>query len=364
MKRAQHRKFPSHRTAGITLLVCALTLAASITPRAAMADTPQQQRAVALSGRAKAAYKSNEFQQAAMLYQQAYAQVPEPTLLFNAARAYQKGKFLREALSMFRLYLTLATHDDDETRAGRAEAVANIAAIDKELQHAAELRAQKDRAAAEARAHGAQPDPTTAEPTTAGPTTAGPTTAGPTTAGPTTAGPPPSGTGTPPTTGGPPPAMPAPTVIAPPEIAKPPSAQKPVHRPGLFSRVSSQGWTDREIGAVALMGGGAAIVLTGIVLHVAASSALSDLDADLARGRIQQGGTTYYGGITQTEAQKAIDTVDGRRLGGNLLLGVGAAAIGVGTWLWLSRRLDGENKLSLAPTIGKDGVGWTLQGRF
>ena len=358
MKRAQHRKFPSCRAAGVTFLVCAISVAVGISPRAVLADTPQQQRAVALSGQAKAAYQASQFQQAAMLYQRAYAQVPEPTLLFNAARAYQKGKFLREALSMFRLYLTLATHNDDETRAGRAEAVTNIAAIDKELQEAAEARAQRDRAAAEARALHAQPGPTTpgttASPATPGATTPGATTPGATTPGATTA----------PTTGGPPPAMPAPTVIAPPEIAKPPSTQKPVHRPGLFSRVSSQGWTDREIGAVSLMGGGAAIALTGIILHLAASSALSDLDADLARGRVQQGAMTYYTAITQNDAQAAIDTVNGRRLGGNLLLGVGAVAIGVGTWLWLTRRLDGDNKLSLAPTIGTDGVGWTLQGRF
>ncbi|MSP93151.1 MAG: hypothetical protein EXR79_15345 [Myxococcales bacterium] len=46
---------------------------------------------------------------AARLFIQAYAKSHEPALVFNAARAYDQGGKARDAVALFRLYLTLAT---------------------------------------------------------------------------------------------------------------------------------------------------------------------------------------------------------------------------------------------------------------
>ncbi len=106
------------------------------------------------------------------------------------------------------------------------------------------------------------------------------------------------------------------------------------------------------------------MLLTGVILHAVASSTLSTLEDDMAKGRTVRSGVTYYSGVSQRSAQDAIDSHNGLRLGGNMLVGLGAVAIGVGGWLWLNRSLDGDNKLSLAPSFGSDGFGWSLQGRF
>ncbi len=337
---------------------CAVSLPA--TP--ASARSRQEKKALELTNQAKEAYKARRFMQAAMLFKQAYAQVPEPTLLFNAARAYQKGGKLHEALPLFRLYLTLATYNDEETRSGRAEAVEHITRINKVLQQREEARRRKAAADADAldaakkKAAGAatqtpqagpatpptQPLPTPSQPpkTTPQPGPRGP---GPMKSSPVITGPPPAGT----------------TDIKPPELG----GKKPIHRPKLFSRIRKGAWTDREIAAISLMTSGAVIVVTGVVLHAVAGSTLDDMDSELAKQQ-QQSGTIFYRGLTQQEAQDAIDSHDGYRVGGSMLLTIGAVAAGVGGYLWLTRRLDDGGKLAIAPAVGPNQLGWVVQGRF
>ncbi|MCO4764025.1 MAG: hypothetical protein KC502_21100, partial [Myxococcales bacterium] len=296
-----------HSCARLTFAIAVgAALIAGGSPSTVAASTPQESKALQLTAQAKSAYKAGKYVQAAMLFKRAYAQVPEPTLLFNAARAYQRGAHLREALSMFRLYLTLATHNDEETRAGRSEAVAHISEIDKRLQRQAEAQRAKNTPK-----HG-QPPPTVTPPSAAKP-------AGTTPRQTTPAVPPvkPAVGPSPPQTG-PPAAVPTPTA--------PLTTQKPVHRPGLFSRVSADKWTEREIAAVSLMAGGGAMIVTGLILHAVASSTLSELDEDMARRTTSQGGVTYYSGITQKAGQQALDSHDGLRLGGNMTITLGLAA--------------------------------------
>ena len=51
---------------------------------------------MALATEARNHYHDKDFTGAAELYMQAYARMPEPTLLFNAARAYEDAGKLRE----------------------------------------------------------------------------------------------------------------------------------------------------------------------------------------------------------------------------------------------------------------------------
>ena len=122
----------SRRPIALALL---LSLVLALAPaRTALGQTGEgKSKAMDFAARAKVSYREGRYEEAASLFKSAYAQVPEPTLLFNAARAYQQGGMLREALTLFRLYLQLANANDAETRSGRADAVEHVATIERSL---------------------------------------------------------------------------------------------------------------------------------------------------------------------------------------------------------------------------------------
>ena len=302
-------------------LVAGALLAAAPTVGAQAADPVREREAVDLAGRAKAAYKAGRHSDAARLFMEAYARVPEPTLVFNAARAYQEGGLLREARPLFQLYLTLTQAGDPSGAAGRSEAQQHLTSIDETL-------------AAEADRDKAKPAPTpTTTPTPTPTTTPGPT------AQPT----------------------PGPSVAQPlPDAAK----QKPVHRPGLFKRLTSGGWTTRRIAGVSATATGGILFISGILVSAMAGSELEDADERASQGVTSQGGVTYYRGVTQTEMADAIDANDSSKVTGAVLATTGLVIGGVGLWLWLSD--DGETSAMVAPTLSPQGgpMVWSLQGRF
>ena len=85
------------------LLMCSI-LASSI----AQAQSPAE--AVAIQ--AKEQFKAGNFEAAAKLFMQAYAKSHTPALLYNAARAYEEAGKKGDALSLFRLYITLSADVD------------------------------------------------------------------------------------------------------------------------------------------------------------------------------------------------------------------------------------------------------------
>ncbi|MEY3013858.1 MAG: hypothetical protein RIT45_2593 [Pseudomonadota bacterium] len=319
-------------------------------------------RALELAGQAKKAFADGRYQQAAMLFKQAYAQVPEPTLLFNAARAYQLGGYLPEALSVFRLYLTLETHDDPETRSGRAEAVEHVQAIEKAM--AAKEGPARPNGGATAggttaggtTAGGTTTGGSAAGGTTAGGTTAGGTTAGGTTAGGTTAGGATAGDTTAGGAGG--------GTVQPPPDALPLPA-RPVRRPGLFGRVHNDAWTQREVLSVSLLGAGAAICVGALVGHAILGGDLDDVEARMAAQRQSTADGRFYPGVTQREVDAAVQSHDDARFAANLTLGAGAVVAGVGAVLWLTRTTDDRLASRLQPTLelGPDRAmaGWSLR---
>lgn len=85
------------------LLMCSL-----LAPSIAQAQSPAE--AVAIQ--AKEQFKAGNFEAAAKLFMQAYAKSHTPALLYNAARAYEEAGKKGDALSLFRLYITLSADVD------------------------------------------------------------------------------------------------------------------------------------------------------------------------------------------------------------------------------------------------------------
>ena len=254
--------------------------------------------ALALASRARGHWDAKNYLAAAPLFMEAYAQVPEPTLLFNAARAYQQGGRLREAVPLFELYLRLDTFDDADSAAGRRDAQRHLDAIRAELD-----RAQRTaQAPPTTPAPAPQPTPAPAVPRTALPAPAAP--------------------------------------VATPPLAAPvppgPAGERPaVRRPGLFSRVHSHEDGEGHVAAYVTMGSGGALLLAGIALHIAASAGRGAFDDRLAASRtVTAGGTTGYLDVTQGDAEDALTTHDSRRAWGTGLAAVGAGALAAGVWLW------------------------------
>ena len=69
-------------------------------------------RVEALAARAHADYLTGEYERAASLLLDAYRLRPVAKLLFNVAKAYDKGKMVGEAATHYRLFLTQAEPDD------------------------------------------------------------------------------------------------------------------------------------------------------------------------------------------------------------------------------------------------------------
>ena len=104
------------------------TVLALAWPAAAVAAPPAQGRASAeaTAAQARGRFAAQDYEGAARLFMQAYAKSHEPALVFNAARAYEQAGMARDAVALFRLYLTLAT--DGEGKADAQERVQRLEA--------------------------------------------------------------------------------------------------------------------------------------------------------------------------------------------------------------------------------------------
>ena len=314
------------------LLAGLLVLAGTLTLRLAHAAPPATQehekQALALATEARNHYHDKDFTGAAELYMQAYARMPEPTLLFNAARAYEDAGKLREALPLFHLYLSVNRHDDAESRAGRKDAETHLADIEARLK------------AAEAQATPIPPTP---------PVDAPPK---------------------PPVEATPPDAQPTPEPPAKPTT--PPADTPSVYRPGLFERVQhppedasahQQGWSTQRKAAVAAGAVGGALLVAGAVVAGIAAGDLDFIDNYALVG----GGVTLHPTVTQRQADAAFATHAARKAWAGGLIGVGAVALGTGIVLWLIEPTHYDAPAArLWPSIdiGAGGVTCALGGRF
>ncbi len=89
----------------VLILMCSLGA-----PSVALAQNPAPAEAAA--AQAKEQFKAGNFEAAAKLFMQAYAKSHTPALVYNAARAYEEAGKKGDAISLFKLYITLS--DDAE----------------------------------------------------------------------------------------------------------------------------------------------------------------------------------------------------------------------------------------------------------
>ena len=345
------RLFQSRRGARSAWLTALLTMTlASFIATPVWADKPAEVKAQELATAAKAAFKAGQFTQAAMLFKQAYAQVPRPTLLFNSARAYQKGGQLREALPLFRLYLTLATGTDEHSKAGRAEAVEHISEIEKTL-------AQQSKPAPNGGAAAQTPPATSSKPAVA------------TAPSQPAAQPPATESATVPSTVAPKPAPQGPPMATPQSSPKTPAASKSTNlggqpSPGATSHIAARHghWSERKVLAVTLLSGGGALVLGGLVMRLVGASVGSDIDA-LVQGATVTDGVTFYPNATQQEVDSLASQQAGFETGGTLMLGLGLVSAAVGGYFWWTKD-ERDGRLTFSPSWNGAGMTWTLSGRF
>jgi tetratricopeptide (TPR) repeat protein len=78
-------------------------------PQAVAEDRAGAER---LAAEAKEAFKAGQFDAAAKLFMQAYAKSHTPALLYNAARAHEEAGHKRDAITLFKLYITLTDEAD------------------------------------------------------------------------------------------------------------------------------------------------------------------------------------------------------------------------------------------------------------
>ena len=116
-------------------------------------------QAEALATEAKVFFKAGLFEKASMKFMEAYALSKRPSLLYNAARAYEEGRHNREAVALFKAYRVLP----DVTDHGRADADARIARMEGELAVEAKAAALKAEQAAALKAEQAAADKTAAD---------------------------------------------------------------------------------------------------------------------------------------------------------------------------------------------------------
>ena len=87
--------------------VLTLSVVESVT---ATAQVPSAAETEALQ--AKEQFKAGKFEVAARLFMQAYAKSHAPALVYNAARAYEEAGKKGDAISLFKLYITLSDDAD------------------------------------------------------------------------------------------------------------------------------------------------------------------------------------------------------------------------------------------------------------
>jgi hypothetical protein len=112
----------------------------------AFADAPPDEaelvKAEALATEAKVFFKAKLYGKAAGRFMEAYAISRRPSLMYNAARAYEEGRNLREAHALFQEYRKLPDIGED----GRKDADARIARLEADMRTAdAEARARAEK---------------------------------------------------------------------------------------------------------------------------------------------------------------------------------------------------------------------------
>jgi tetratricopeptide (TPR) repeat protein len=111
------------------LLTVLLLLLAPIVLAETRIDSDRLTKAEALATEAKAFFQAGLFDKASSKFMEAYALSQRPSLMYNAARSYEEGGNLREALALLKAYRSLPAVDDS----GRADADARIAHIEAKL---------------------------------------------------------------------------------------------------------------------------------------------------------------------------------------------------------------------------------------
>jgi len=124
-----------------TLVAAILTAGVSApAPATELADPAIERRAEAIATEAKLLFQQQLFETAAERFMEAYTLVRRPTLIYNAARAYEQAGQSSKALAMFRAYRDLPEVQPD----GKADADLHIGRL------AAEIKAKEAEAAAKA----------------------------------------------------------------------------------------------------------------------------------------------------------------------------------------------------------------------
>jgi len=328
--------------------ICCLGLVSVGSPRALVAQerTPDQteKEAEAAALGAKAAFKAGKFEEAARKYMEAYGLVQKPTLVFNAARAYEEAGRLEEALPLFRLYLNVDKGTDDNASAGRDDARKRIARIERTL---AQLKPKADPRPIEDRP---RPDPKPLAKPDAKPD-----------AKPEGTGPRPDvkSKGTP--------ARPKVEGTGPERPGDKPDAT--LKAPGQGDLPAAPGRTMRIAGWSAL-GAGVVALAAGAFFWGKAGSLLTSLDDDLEAGKTTPDGLKVHPGLTQVGAQARLDEVNGKRRWAVVWgsVGLGAAAAGL---VALLAAPDAPAKVGLSPrallpvpVLQAGGAGLAWEARF
>ena len=272
-------------------------------------ENDDEAKALEIAAKAKQAFRDSRFDEAAKLFKTAYSHVHEPTLIFNAGRAYQEGEHLREALSLFRLYLDVQRRQDGDALRGRKQAQEHVEQIEATLQER-DAAQKAERVKLEALAAAANKPPPQPETPTQ---------------------------------------MPASSL-----------SKDVVHKPGLFNRLVESPWTKRKITAASLSAGGATLVLGGLIVSWVASGNLADIDERLAQGQAVKNGLVYYGGVSQREFSDALEQHNNRQFAAKLLVATGAVAASVGIWLWWQDDKSHRAQTAWMPSLQTDEGRWAI----
>ncbi len=280
-----------------------------------------EKAAIELAAQAKSAFVAGAFARAAGLYMDAYGQYHEPTLVFNAGRAYQQAGQPREALPLFQLYLSVTSDKHPGEIEGRRDARDHIAQVQA-------LIDKEDAAPQQVVVKPVQPQPVDPKPI-------------------------------------------EPNHFEPAPNQNPTIAVKPedhVHNPALFERVQSRHPRPSgpsHTGSFVAGGAGIALIVGGLVLGGMASSDVKDLQARLQADRQVVGGTVLHTSVRQAEVNSAYVSHNNKQIAGSALLAVGSAAVVTAVVLWLlPTDQQSTDHVQLLPGVAADGVHVALLGRF
>ena len=130
------------------LFIC-LIVVTSARPAGAGPTDGELRRAEALATEARAFFKGGVFRDAASKFMEAFALSKRPSLVYNAARAYEEAKALNKARALFKLYLSLGSVDASGQKAAETHLKSIEATLDK--RKLAEELAARRRAALKAK---------------------------------------------------------------------------------------------------------------------------------------------------------------------------------------------------------------------